>query len=430
MRLNTKRAILSSVLFAIFGIIIIILQPSSITRYNPSGYPAYVPELTDSFEFYVEENRRRIRAALTEYDFSENSAPFGPQYSLEKVVDMRSPYQILPSDDNCDETETSSRKGFLLVHGLSDSPYLLHNVAESISAIYPCALLRALLNAGHGTIPGDLANVRLEQWITTFEYGLSNLANETDELYVVGYSNGSALALNHLITHPDENIIDALILLSPGLKTADERSMWTPYLRYIYKWIVQKSDRDAVKYESFATNAAAEFFELTQAVIEPDFSTLTTPTLMVVSSEDTTIDYKASVDFFCNKLTTQNSSLILLVSHNNSEPLHRGCDGVQTRVTEFVNDRVVSYSHVGMTIPPDDMHYGIDGNNPVCVSHEGFPDRFERCLNDDLTSVYAENNFMDENGLFQGNIVRRTSFNPTYAEMISDIHCFIEKSCN
>ena len=57
-------------------------------------------------------------------------------------------------------------------------------------------------------------------------------------------------------------------------------------------------------------------------------------------------------------------------------------------------------------------------------------ERFERCLSDNQNSVYAENNYMDEeSGLRDGKIVRRTSFNPTYDEMILDIHCFIEKNC-
>ena len=43
--------------------------------------------------------------------------------------------------------------------------------------------------------------------------------------------------------------------------------------------------------------------------------------------------------------------------------------------------------------------------------------------------LYAENNYMDENGLYDGKIVRRTSFNPDYDEMIADIRCFIDPQC-
>jgi len=429
MRISVKSGIIALVLMAVL-VVLFLRVPSRIARYNPSDYAAYLPDTSDSFEFYISENQKRIRAALNEYSYSGDARSWGSIYSLDEVLQMRSPYQILPDSENCPAGASLDKKGFLLVHGLSDSPYLLRGVAESLGELYPCALLRGVLSAGHGTIPGDLLEVRLDQWAHVFEYGLSSLAKEVDELVVVAYSNGSALALNYLDTHRDEDLIDALVFLSPALKTADERARWTPYLRYIYKWIVQGEDSDPVKYESFPTNAAAEFYKLTQTVLSPKFQPLNTPALFIVSRDDTTIDYKASTKFFCENLNLQESTLILLNSQFGAESSDKECDAIQSRTLGSDSDRVISYSHIALSISPENIHYGINGNKPVCGAHDGFPDRLRRCLNDNDSSVYAENNYMDADGLFQGKIVRRTSFNPSYDEMIADIQCFLDKDCD
>ena len=205
--------------------------PSGESRFNPSATPAYLPAAEDSFEFYVEENRSRIRAVLAEYYFTDSDTPFGPGYSIDRVLDMRSPYQLSPEAGTCQSGEGNNAKGFLLVHGLTDSPYLLRKVGESLAAAYPCALVRGLLSPGHGTIPGDLLNVRVQQWLTTIEFGINSFAGKVDELHVVGYSNGRALALNFLDNNRLENSVTSLILLSPGLETLDKRAYLTPYLR-------------------------------------------------------------------------------------------------------------------------------------------------------------------------------------------------------
>lgn len=423
-----KRTWVAGLLLALGILILIFLQrPSDVARYNPSDHPAYIPSSTDSFTFYIEENRRRIRAALTEYYFGSDAAPFGPAYTLEDVVDMRAPYQLLPRDGDCEAG--TSRKGFLLVHGLTDSPYLLRSVAESLAEIYPCAVLYGLLSPGHGTIPGDLLNVRLEQWVVAFEYGLNSLSREADELNVIGYSNGSALALNYLNLNRESELISKLILLSPGLETADTRAQWTPYLRYFLKWIVEENDSDAVKYESFPTNAAAEFYKLAKSVVAPDYEPIDTPTLMVVSADDTTINSQASADFFCRNLDSGTSRLLWLQSPQGGSTLQDRCAGITVRQGSFSDARFVSYSHVALTLPSQDAHYGIDGNNPVCLAHADFPDRYRRCLDGDGSAVYAENNYLDTEGEFNGRIVRRATYNPAYDELIADIQCFIEEDC-
>tara|TARA_B110000858_G_scaffold197470_2_gene259195 strand:+ start:9357 stop:10652 length:1296 start_codon:yes stop_codon:yes gene_type:complete len=416
---------------------LVLSDQSDAPRFHPSAYPAYIPQPDDSFQFYLEENRKRIRSALNTYYYAQELEPFGEGLPLETVLEMRSPFQYLPEED-CADAENrvieEATKGFLLVHGLTDSPYLLRSIAGELHTEFPCAFIQALLSPGHSTVPGDLLNVRLEQWQATFDWGVANLNSQADEVTVLGYSNGSALALNFLnsnITDPF-NSIDRLVLISPGLKPADGRAYLTPYLKYLQPWLNKHEDRDAVKYESFPTNAAAEFYKLTKRVTAADAPILKTPTLMIVSGDDTTIDASAAADLFCNKLSAPEKKLIWLQSSSPESQLPQNCEGTEAweHTSDNKTERVASLSHVALSIPSSDLHYGIDGRYPVCLAHADFPTRLSRCLDDKQNSIYGESNFLDQNGEYNGAIVRRTSFNPRFDDMMLQINCFIRNNCS
>ncbi len=397
---------------------------------GPSGNAAYVPQANDSFSYYIAENRRRIREVLATYYYAGDEQPFGAGLPLEQVLDMRSPFELLPSA-SCPQ---QIQRGFLLVHGLTDSPYLLRAVANSLQAQFPCALIRTLLSPGHSTVPGDLLGVRLADWETTFAWGVQNVLSQVDELTVLGYSNGSALALNYLNREVGnaDSMIDRMILVSPGLRPADRRAWLAPWLKFLSPWIYKRADLDAVKYESFPTNAASEFYKLTQQATADDAPVLNTPTLMIVSGDDTTTDAAVAADVYCNRIDGPEKALLWYQSSSEQSQLPVNCEGIELIElnTDSASDRVISLSHIALTTPMNDPHYGIDGRYPVCLSHEAFPDRFERCLGDNSGSVYAESTFLDANGLYEGAIVRRTSFNPDFDSMMNKIACFIRDDCH
>jgi hypothetical protein len=278
-------------------------------------------------------------------------------------------------------------------------------------------------------VPGDLLKVRREDWYQTFEFGVAGFSDVVDSLYVVGYSNGSVLALNYLDRNRESEFINGLILLSPGLETRDSRAFLSPWLKLGLKWINQNADQDAVKYESFPMNAAAEFYHLTKDVGRADFGLLDLPVLMVVSGDDTTINNQHSVDFFCNKVTPESRKMIWYQSNLSNDMPQRSCYGIDI-IPTAQSDRFVSYSHVAITMPQADPHYGMDGNYSSCLRYSGDAALYLRCSEDNEATVYAENTYADEFGRYQGKLVRRTTFNPAYDEMISELTCFVDGNCN
>lgn len=403
--------------------------PYAEARYNPSGLAPYLPEANDSFESYIEENRRRIRTALERYYYQENPQPFGPGYDIDQVLDMRSPYQLQPDADRCNDRDATSF-GFLMVHGLSDSPYLLTEVATSMQQQYPCALIRGLLSPGHGTVPGDLRAISTRDWLATFEYGVESFRSQVDSLYVVGYSNGTPLALVYLNDNRDDDFIAGLIALSPGVKPLNERSYLSPYMKYVYRWVNKDADTDAVKYESFPMNAAAQFYLLTRSLMSDDFQPLTTPVMMVVSGDDTTVNNQVTADFFCSKLGSDTRRMIWYQSGDDGRLPEPSCFGIEivNSAESLSEPRFISYSHVGITMPMDNPHYGLQGY-AVCVGYSENSDLYARCQEDDAGTVYAEKNYRGEDGLYQGKLVRRSTFNPAYSSMIEAIGCFVDGSC-
>jgi len=250
-------------------------------------------------------------------------------------------------------------------------------------------------------------------------------------LVLVGYSNGAALTMHHandnrVEIQSGESLVKGSVLLSPGLKPLDTRAFLSPWVKPLVKWVNQDSDSDAVKYESFTMNAAAEFYRLGQVLEAEDFDALKLPIMMVVSSEDSTVDNQSAVTFFCEKVEHADKHLLWYSTPESSTQPEQECSGLEVRKLDPELSRFISFTHVGLTIPASDSHYGIEGHQQVCLAYGQQPEQYESCLNDNENTVYAENNFRDHQGLYDGRLVRRSSFNPDYENMLESIFAFVD----
>ncbi|NVL31549.1 alpha/beta hydrolase, partial [Pseudomonas syringae pv. actinidiae] len=90
----------------------------------------------------------------------------------QRTVELIRNQRTFQTDDHATElgwndprqwTPTGTPKGgVLLVHGLGDSPWSFHDVAQKLAD--QGYLVRTVLLPGHGTKPQDMLDVRLEQW--------------------------------------------------------------------------------------------------------------------------------------------------------------------------------------------------------------------------------------------------------------------------
>jgi esterase/lipase len=178
-------------------------------------------------------------------------------------------YELVP--------EGEIRGAALLVHGLSDSPYSMRGLGETLQA--QGYYVVALRMPGHGTAPVGLTDVSWEDW-----YGAAVLAAKyavakagADKPFVAGgHSTGAALMTLYSLRSLDDPslprpqhlyLISAAIGISPfavltniisGLSfiPAFEKSRWIDVL----------PEYDPYKYNSFPVNAANQIYSLTHVV--------------------------------------------------------------------------------------------------------------------------------------------------------------------
>lgn len=400
-----------------------ILLAADSVLHKPSGLEAIVPSHELPFQDYVDQNRARIREVLARDYYSLRDEPFGPGYDLDKSLAMRAPYEFAPVTATCSDDQP--KMGFLFIHGLTDSPYLLSDVATSLREHYPCALQRGLLLPGHGTVPGDTLKMRFEDWVTVTEYGVNSFRGEVDALFMVGFSTGTSLSVRYVDSHRGDSLVKGLIMLSPAIAARSRFAFLSPYVRWFSDWLSNNGEQDAARYESFSMNAGAEFYELTSSLSNSSFAPIEVPVFMAGSSADATVNMEAAREFFCTK-TPQSARVMLWYQATLLDPEPQAqCAGLLVLPAQSPLHRVINLSHTSITMAPDNPHYGLDGDYSICLQYGEGTEDYLRCVSDDTQTVYGESG-LGSDGRFEGKLIRRGSFNPHYAQLIEHIEHFIE----
>jgi len=393
---------------------------------EPSGFVVTAPQSQISFDSYLSDSRQQIRSALQSLAFRDGEMPFGPAYSLETVVNMRAPYEI---DTRAACQPAQAAEGYLLIHGLSDSPYLLSELAKRLAEGRPCALVRSVLLPGHSTAPGDSTLVSRQEWQAITRYGVESFREQVATLHIIGYSAGATLAVDYLASYPEDNLIKGLILLSPALGLPGSTIWLSPYLRWFTRWLGIEGEHDAAKYESFSIHAGAEFYLLIRSLRWTRMPELAVPVLMVASGDDATIDVSAAEAFFCSKATVTGSQLIWYQATAMSRALPTDCVGTERIEIADAENRLLSLSHVGITLPASDPHYGRDANYRQCLHYTRDSESWLGCPRDDQAPVYGERTLLGEDGLVDGLQLRRATFNPDFDNMMAKLLCFVDATC-
>lgn len=168
------------------------------------------------------------------------------------------------------------RAAVLLLHGMSDSPYSLRSIGQQLNR--SGALVLGLRIPGHGTAPAGLVRVTWEDMAASVQLAVQHLSEEAPGLpiHLVGYSNGAALAVNHVLSTLDNSDlprIESVVLLSPeiGIAGAAAYAVWQARIGVLLgldklAWNSIQPEYDPYKYGSFAVNAADVAHRLTQKI--------------------------------------------------------------------------------------------------------------------------------------------------------------------
>lgn len=417
---------------------------------QPSGKAAFVPANTVAFTQYVSDSQKNIETILTNTISPTHQSRYLGGYTAKQAAAMRSPFQYPKSDsERCADISKGAAKGFLLIHGLTDSPYVMRSMRDSLQQAYPCALIRAVLLPGHGTIVGDTLNMHRDDWKKIVRYGVNSFVadKQVSKLYLVGFSTGTSLAINYMKEHRvatgqvRTDKITGLILLSAALKAKSNYAWLAPIMAWFKDWSGSTyEEKDAARYESFSYNAGAQFYQLTKHMTEPEYA-LNVPVLMAVSADDNTINAQAAREFFCQASATKRRALIWYQSidpkvnqhiHQNKKLMCSGIVEVKlnTLAPQF---KTINLAHTAIAVQPNDPHYGFNGNYHNCKSYTKV-EEFNACQGNKSLTIFGEEGIDDLQQYLSTeykhyDYLRRGTFNPDYKNLEARILCFTNEQC-
>lgn len=378
-------------------------------RLTPSGLNSTLAfDTGQPFSAYIDHYRTIILASRTDLDGPEREAALAANLPFE----MKPEQPTFPPG-----ADGRYHKGIILIHGLSDSPYLMKALGEHFWS--RGFLVRAILLPGHGTRPGDLTKVTEEDWRRALEYAAQDTGRRVEHLYLAGFSAGGTLAVDYAMAHPDS--LAALFLFSPCLQVKSSGARWAGLFSLFRTWLEINNDRDYAKYESFPINAAVQIVALTDrigATAVQDQPGLALPVFMALSREDETVDSAFSLAFFQKHLVNP-ASRLLLYSGERTPPAFP--DPRITTVSSFLPGRkILGMSHLALTLPAEDPHYGIQGDYRSCLHYPSDSVEFADC-------AAGSANWLGERtpaNLKTGRLQRLT-WNPRYTLQSDELDRFI-----
>ncbi|KZN46547.1 alpha/beta hydrolase [Pseudoalteromonas luteoviolacea] len=324
-----------------------------------------------------------------------------------KVADHLAPYELKQTNDN---------KAILLIHGLTDSPYIFNAVAHDL---YKQGFnVRTLLLPGHGTAADDLRHVSNQDWQQHVQYAIKRTAADFKQFAIMGFSTGAALATIEVSKSRPKNLA-ALVLVAPATESHNKKSwlaQWVDWLPFV-DWLDKDADLDFAKYESFPLAAAAlvhnVMVEMMNTQVPNDL-----PVLAIMSDVDATIDSQATLKLLSRWAEKHSAEIALRLYANNQVAVSDGIAVTQVSQLEKIKDM----SHVGLLMPPEHPYYGETGHYRHCGSYFEDNNAYAACKNAKNVSFgehHAENKAADTP-------LARATFNPDYTGMITQLTAFLD----
>lgn len=398
--------------FATTGCIATIAPEAPLSdRHLPSGVNSRFNDDRLAFDDYIKRSRAMIARART--DLNGNNG--------KDIIDANAPFELKPPAHCAAGAKKPYRRGVLLAHGLTDSPYFM----QSLGAFFQsnCFRVMAIVLPGHGTRPGDLLEVTWEEWIKAMAYGTNALAREVNEVYLAGFSTGGTLSIYQSL---DDTRIKGVFLFSPAVAV-------TPFAfianwHKVYSWAVPEGqwlevmkDEDPFKYESFPKNAADQIHLLTKEVRSRlNGRKIAVPVFIAASSDDATVDTSATLDFF-RQAVNPRSRMVLYSSKPATLPAGLNASRIEVVNSAIPGQKILSSAHTAILLPPSDAHYGINGTYASCLHY--YPKEMERYR----ACKSRGGNYLGE--LTEANLkngtMQRLMFNPHFDSLKASLNKFV-----
>lgn len=226
--------------------------------------------------------------------------------------------------------------GALFCHGFTSSPQNMRLLAEYLAS--RGIAVRAPLLPGHGTTWQDLNTKKPEDWVGAIEDAFHALADESEEVFLVGLSFGAALALDLAARHPGE--VTGIVTLAGFVATKDPRRFLTPVIRRLVPSLpgvgndIADPELKEIVYDRFPTSAA--HFMLKQVKrARLGLPAVTAPILVMHGRHDSTVPpFNANV--IHETVASTDKDIVWLERSNHVITLDHDRDEVFERTYRFI----------------------------------------------------------------------------------------------
>jgi alpha-beta hydrolase superfamily lysophospholipase len=301
--------------------------------------PWHTADLTEEFTVDMAEDRVHSfqdYLALEERLFRQldeevvANTPIGPEHNLVRFSrgSAADPSRWPRNWNGTFELEAEAPVGgVLLLHGMSDSPYSLRALGESLNRVE--YLVVGLRLPGHGTAPSGLISVTWPDMAAAVRLAMANLADKLGgkPIHIIGYSTGGPLALDFALETVEAGggpLPASLVLVSPAIRVhpASALARFKDALSVLpglgdLAYLAVMDEFDPFNYNSFATNAGAQVHAVTRDVdwrirtLSREAATKLPPILAFKSTVDSTVTTEAIVDNLLMRLPEGRNELVL-----------------------------------------------------------------------------------------------------------------------
>lgn len=221
--------------------------------------------------------------------------PGNPSSPYIDGININRSYELVPE---------KIRGGVLILHGLTDSPYLTRDLARIFmdQGYYVLALRYKY----HGTHPGELTKLNWRDFVDTARFGARMVHKKIKDIpaakfFIAGYSTGAAVSLyytaHETVRDPELPVPDKLFWYSPamGISPAAKVAFLDIWLSRIpffkkFQWLDILPEYDSAKYNSFPKNAAVQVDRIITEAKEVSRGAKLPPIYAYTSLEDATVD--------------------------------------------------------------------------------------------------------------------------------------------
>ena len=218
------------------------------------------------------------------------------------------------------EFNTESKDGIYIIHGFTNTTYETRDLAKYLGEQGFYA--KAINLPGHGTTPEDCNRTKFTDWIEFTEQGVAEMSSHCDNVYVIGISMGSVLALHLSSIFP----LNAAVFASTVLEFKDY--LYTRILTPIFHRIVPFREKklsypkvirdklDYLGYKVWPISAANEMRKLTNKV-QKELPEIKCPALVIHSAKDM-LSPQSNISLVYDNISSENKEKFLVnqADHN------------------------------------------------------------------------------------------------------------------